>query len=155
MLTIAIVLIVSAGVVFAGTSGKRSLEEELAALNKKSTQLISEAAARQQEYEETLRAFEIYENIPEHKLPANDYDNIQSRIRISRPIIERLKRKYKFTGLDVRLSKINPETPLKKGDNYVIVSNEVTIDFDGLTDDLVYSFIEELIHEIPGYLHLR
>jgi hypothetical protein len=155
------VIIVASAVAVAGvvTGGaifnQYSMSGTIETLKQQSQQEISDAQKEQVEYEDTLKAIERYEKIPPHRLPSSEFSSIQSRIRVARPIIEQLEEEYHFAQLDVKLGKMAPPVPAGENSNYSILSNDVTINFQCISDELVYSFIRAIIERLPGYTSLK
>lgn len=147
-------VVVAGGCMAWGMATSAGIHEKLDQLKRQSQKAISDAQKEQEEYEATIAAFNRFENIPQHRLPASDYDTIQSRIRALRPVVETLEERYKFSKLDVKISKLDDPVAASNAD-YLIIKSDLTIEFEGLTDEYVYSFIHALIQDLPGYLYLQ
>lgn len=148
-------LAVVGGITAWGVTRQYSTQSALDELKNQSQREISDAQKAQQEYEETVAAFNRFKTIPKHRLPADDFDTIQSRIRAVRPVIEVLETRYRLTQLDVKISKIDDPVPVEQDPSYLLISSDLTIQFQAPTDEFVFSFIHMLIDQLPGYLYLK
>ncbi len=157
MIALAIVLVVGGGCFFAIIHAA-SVEEDLGKLNQQLSSTRSNTQNKQREYEEALASLEKYNKIPERRLPANDYDTLQSRIRTVRAIVEPLEKRFHLASLDVQLSRIGTaktatDAPASK--DFAILVSDITLQFQGPTDEMVYSFMQEFSDELPGYVRIK
>src|SRR5690606_15401503 len=83
-----------------------------------------------------------------------DYTDIQGRIRMLRPVMEKMEKKYLFTNLNVSLSKIEQAGRMAENDAYPLYVNDVTIRFETISDEYIFNFIEDLRQQLPGYIKL-
>jgi len=138
-------------------SFEENIKKELRLLSRDESMVTSSLINSQKEYEEASNAFTALNNVKEHRLPtAEGYDSAASRIRAARPLIEKFKKKYEFTNLNVTFSGIEED----KNDEYKVASlkvmgNEMSVEFQGMSDELIFAFIYSVIEEFPGYVQLK
>lgn len=150
------VLLVVAGIAYGTYSWKSSLDEDYKRLSGESSSMQRKISDSKSEKEAIEAAYIAYNNIPQHRLPTEDgIANASSRIRVARPIIEALKERYYFNVLDVTFSGNIAENKALSKKNINVVENDILVEYEGLTDELVLSFIYSLIDELPGYVSLR
>ena len=95
--------------------------------------------------------------LPENKIPTANVDtDITSWIREAREPLLKLKNSYKLNSLDLSLT---PPTELKDGafkrDSVMAISSKVTLKFDAASDELIFSFVDDLINHFPGYVRVE
>lgn len=150
------ILFVLAAVFYYISSYKTSLEDKLTDISRDSANISRKARTSKVEYDNFVVSLESYRQISKTRLPTQEgYDNTASRIRIARPIIEELKEKFRFPSLDVTFSNITDKTEDYKTKTLSIISNEINIRFEGMSDEIVFSFVNSLIEELPGYVRLK
>lgn len=149
------VLIVIGGVTYAMYSRKMTQEGELTSLKKEMGKMTNQIASSLKEIKAVIEALESYKNFAEKNKPTvSGLDKPASRIREARPIIEDLKDRYKFGALDVTFSNIETGDESTASEDYKVVKNNIEIIYTAVTDELVLSFIHDMLTQLPGYLQL-
>jgi len=146
-------IIAAAWAVYYGkTLHEDSLKDDLNKIKREISQESSAVKSTQKDYENISQSLEIYEKIPKIKLPTeHGYNNLSARIKDSKPIILELISKYNFFDFNVIISP--PENTTHKGlKEHLIYTDEIKLNFYAASDELVYSFIDEIIERIPGYI---
>lgn len=148
--------LLSLGILLAfALNAEKGTEQQLARIEREKADIKAKVIGSQKEYDSLVQALETYKSIPRKRLPAADsLDTPASRIRASSPIVEILKKRYYFPSLSTQLSAITQEK-LSNIKTITVSSNDIIIDFEGMTDELVFSFISTMIDEFPGYLQLK
>lgn len=144
------------GVIYTAVFMKHSgSEEDYEKITQEINSINGQARTIRTDYENYKLSNKTFSELPEHKRLTDDLDSTAARIRAARPIIEALKERYKFVKLDVTFSPINEDTENASGSKSVIVlNNELSVEFEGMSDELVFSFMDSLSEELPGYLQL-
>jgi len=154
---------VIAGILFAAwlvlyytSSYEASLEENLSSETRKYNEIKAKADSLRIEHKNLVVSSEEYRNINKNRLPTEDgFSSTSSRIRAVRPIIEEMKKLYRFPVLDVTFSNISDKSKEFGAKTVVVLENEISIKFEGMSDELVFSFVEDFIKALPGYLNIK
>lgn len=100
-------------------------------------------------------SLKIYKELPSQKLANISLGDASSRIRVSRPIIDELRTRYKINEINVNFSKVEDASGKFNVKGVTVFTNQITIDYKALTDELVFSFIDALIKKLPGYVNVE
>ncbi|NDF12849.1 MAG: hypothetical protein EB060_08590 [Proteobacteria bacterium] len=100
-------------------------------------------------------SLKIYKDLPSQKLTNISLADAASRIRVSRPIIDELRTRYRINEINVNFSKVEDASSKFNVKGLTVYTNQITIDYKALTDELVFSFIDALIKKLPGYVNIE
>jgi hypothetical protein len=104
------------------------------------------------QYIDQLKNFNIYKSLPKNKLPTKDgLAIVRERYQVILPLIQDFKQKYFFSKMKVDLSEIKKSKP-EGMLTHDMVSNGISMDISAPTDELIYSFINDLKTMLPGYV---
>lgn len=87
--------------------------------------------------------------------------NIQSKKREglkidkANEIIENLKKRLKLGAIEIDLSAPQELSDIYKTDTVSVVSSDMNLKIKALTDEQIFSFLELLLKELPGYIKLE
>ncbi len=134
-----------------------SLKKELATIESESRSMLREASDTENENNLIINSFKHYQTIPAtQRSTPSGYSSLPSRIREAGPKIESLSNRFKFAEVDRPSFTQIKEEPENLGVKAITVyTNKITLNFRALTDELVYSFCEAMIKELPGYLSVE
>ncbi len=152
-ITIFIILLITGGIFYGAIFWEGGLEKDLNSIKAEIRNINAQEISEKKGYEALVDAIESYAKIPERRLPtAEGMNKYSSRIRISTPIIESLKNKYRLTKLNISFTAVELEQKRRRFKEIKVLSNNLTVDFEGMSDELILSFTEAIIGEFPGYL---
>jgi|GEM_PF-6849590 len=77
------------------------------------------------------------------------------RINDARDILEKLQNKYKFTSVKTSFSKPDEIGADYKTDTVSMYASIVSVNFNSVSDDLIYSFMSELTQVFPGIVQIK
>lgn len=144
------------GVLYSGafyyrSSAQTELNNMLAEHNK----VKGEVTSTKTEVGDLGQSIEQFVGITEQNMPTIEgYDNTSSRIRAIRPIIEELKNRLKFATLDVTFAGLGISDNFDN-DQFQVVDSTMEVLFTGPSDELVFSFIHEVLTRTPGFLEVK
>jgi hypothetical protein len=70
-------------------------------------------------------------------------------------LFDDFKKKYKLSDVDVDLSAPVELADVYKTETTVVVSSKVTVQFKGITDEYVLSFVDAVQKDLPGYVRIE
>lgn len=112
---------------------------------------------RKEKYESAYEDLDYFIRIEKNDFPSNNGLN-ENYLRI-RPLviaIEQLKKNYYFKDLDFTLGEIEQGTTLKvEGSNIKSYESVIFIQYSGLTEHYIYSFIKDLSKMLDGMVNIR
>jgi hypothetical protein len=130
-------------------------QSRLKSVQDKANVLSSQIIRIRTDYDEAEKILKTYMAIDKNKFPTDDGFAVgRDRLRALLPIIKELKDTYSFKTLNLTLSEIK-ENSTAGIQGFKVYENNIQLDFAGLTDEMVYSFIKDLKHEIPGYINIK
>jgi hypothetical protein len=68
---------------------------------------------------------------------------------------DQFKKRYRLSEANLDLSTPVELVDIYKTDTTVVVSSEVTVKFKAITDEYVFSFIDAVLKELPGYVKVE
>jgi len=155
----AVVAVIICAVIFVFymvNSYKTGLENELSKIKRDSKTISSKVMSSKIDRDNFRISLETYRKISENKLPTLEgFANTSSRIRAARPVVEELKKKYNFPVLDITFSNIAEKSKEYNAKTLSVLENDITFKFQGMSDELVFSFIMEFMKKLPGYVKLK
>jgi hypothetical protein len=96
-----------------------------------------------------------FEKIPENKRSfGQDLSNNQLRIKTALPVIEELKKIYKFKTFEVSLGNAEEEKN-QKFEKFKISKSTINIKLDAPSDEFIHSFINDLSAMLAGYISIE
>lgn len=114
--------------------------------------LESELNAKMFTYDEAEKNLKTYLSIPANKTPSDQNYNFGfMRLRALVPQIDKLKSLYFFKALDYTIGDIKKNDQLSSQD-LESYENPIAFNFQGATDETVFSFINDLKIYLPGYI---
>lgn len=133
---------------------RQSAEETLAKLKRDIALSNNRIVKLEEENTETLRLFSRINQVPAAKkeVPFND---LASRVGWLQPKLEDIKRRYRLTQLDISMTNAAPLGGGYDQGSYQTMFNTVTLTFGGLSDEIIFSFLQELAEITPGYLRFE
>ena len=152
--SIYIAMVVVTGAIFYGSYlYHNSKAEELKDLKNKAASIKNKETAIRNEYNIFQEPLEQYQHIPENKkATADGYTKSAMRIRTLKDTIDKLKEKYYFPYIRFSTSTIDEKTETFDFKKLKIFSSQVTIEYGAMSDELVFSFINDFMDELPGYV---
>jgi len=147
-----IIIAVFGGLVFGTMQYKNSKEDDLDKVKKDIKKIKSNISTIKNERKQAMLSYETFNSIPENKLPTKSgFESSVERQRIAKKVLLDLNDKYRFTAMDPKLS----PPGLKESTALIdIISSPLDINFDGMSDELVLSFVNDLKEKLPGYLKM-
>lgn len=115
-----------------------TIKDQLDGLNKKTL-----------EFSEAVKTWE--------SLPSGKKELQGLRINKAKDILDGYKIKYKLPVLETAFSKPTEEKLNDSRDSsetIIVISSNVSIQFEGLTDQYIIGFIQELMKDFPGYIQV-
>lgn len=117
--------------------------------------LDSQIVKKKSEYDQSEANLKEYLAIDKIKLPSEDgYAQGRDRLKVALPIIQEMKDTYVFKKLNFKLSEIK-ESPSINSQVFAAYDNSITIEFEGASDEYLYSFLNDLKHALPGYIYMK
>ncbi len=148
---LAVIVLILAGGYFYSSS----LEEELDSIKRKVSSINSEISKKRNKYMDAEDNLEKFLKLPARKMPTESgYEKSFHRIKEIIPVIEDLKDSYSFKKLNFTLGKVAPETNLNT-DAVEAFKGDISIVFEGVSDEYILSFTEDLNNTLPGYLNVE
>lgn len=133
---------------------RQSREDELA----KNQREIALARNRIQKLEEDNNRF-IQQQLRFNRIPERQrnlqLNDLPSRIAFLQPTLQNLKVRYRLAVLDINLTNVAPLVAAQNQQKYSMQFNTITLNFGGLSDALVLSFLQELFMTLPGYIRVE
>jgi hypothetical protein len=126
----------------------QQLENDIITLQRQSTD-------SRNKNETTARAVKVFNTLPESQKSQPTLEDTAARIRTARPIIDELRIRYKFSSLNANFTKVEDVTKQFEIKHLKVYKNSITLDFKALTDELVFTFLDSLFKQTPGYLTLE
>ncbi len=151
-----VVLAILGSGLFVAFTLKSDTEAELQKVSQEASNIDKQAQSLKMEYDrfETINKA-YYEQVPQNKRENDKLASAVERIKVARPIIESLKALYQFDQLDITFSPVEADEKNYDTKNVRVMSNKVIVDFGAASDELVLSFLDSLITELPGYIQLE
>lgn len=132
-----------------------SNEESLNQANSELMSLEAKIIKKKEEYSQTTKSLKEYQAIEQNKLPTIDgYVLGRDRLREAVSNLEKMRRDYLFKKLNISMSEIK-EVPSLKTQSFSVYEGVLTLEFSGATDEYIFSFINDIKHEFPGFLKLK
>lgn len=132
-----------------------SLNEENRKVKNRVSKLSSEIIDKNREYDLAEESIESFLKVPASKLPSDTgYSKGYQRIKQVLPKIEKLKNLYSFKKLTFTLGKIEKEKKLSTSEFNAHIG-DLSLYYEGISDQYVISFLEDLKDLLPGYLKLK
>jgi hypothetical protein len=88
-------------------------------------------------------------------LTENDRKLQGLRINDAKEILEKLQKKYKFNSVKTSFSKPDEINGDYKTETVSMYSSVVSVNFNAISDDMIYGFVAELIHSLPGIVQIK
>jgi len=146
------IVAVFGGLVFGILQYKHSKEDDLKKIKKDIKSIKSNISSIKNERKQAMLSYKTFNSIPKNKLPTDSgYETSVERQRIAKKILLELNEKYRFTAMDPKLA---PPELKESNDLIEIISSPLDINFDGMSDELVLSFVNDLRESLPGYLKM-
>lgn len=142
--------------VFAAGSGyyNSGVQEEQVRLRNDINTFRSQVVQKEDAYKEAEDNLKKFLEIPKKVLPTKEgYEAGYMRVKVLMPIIEELKKVYKFKKLDLALSDINPSQRVM-AETFDTFESTIDLNFQGVSDEYLASFINDLNYRLPGYVDL-
>lgn len=132
-------------------------EMELQRIKSEANNLSAEYSKLKDKIDKAKSSIDVYMNLPRHKIAdENVSTDVTDWIRNARDPLLKLKNEYKINTLDLSLT---PPVETKNGElnrEYILpVSSKVTLKFGVASDELLFSFVDSLIREFPGYVKIE
>jgi hypothetical protein len=143
-------------VIFAGAFFYNSSKnDEIEKLNRDYNSMNSDIENTKRDFEQTEKSFQIYKNIPKDKL-VNDigFDLNRDRLRVLYPEVQRLKDVYSFKKLNATISETNEYKEVSSS-VFTVFDGDIIIEIAGISDEFIFSFIEELKNNLPGFVYIK
>jgi hypothetical protein len=132
-----------------------SNEERLSQANSELMSLEAKIIKKKEEYRQTTKSLKEYQAIEQNKLPTIDgYVLGRDRLREAVSNLEKMRRDYLFKKLNISMSEIK-EVPSLKTQSFTVYEGVLTLEFSGATDEYIFSFVNDIKHEFPGFLRLK
>lgn len=132
-----------------------TLEEDLSRIKSKVLNLNSEISEKNREYNKAEGGLEKFLKISNKKIPTQSgYKESYQRIKAILPQIERLKKIYSFKKLTFTLGAVEKDRDFSKGE-FESYNGGLSLYFEGVSDQFVLSFMNDLSNLLPGYLTLN
>jgi len=149
--SIALVLgIIYFGVAYYNSSSKAQIETT----NNEIYALRNEMFQKEDDFKEAEKNLKLFLKIPKKALPTDKgYNAGYMRIKELMPVFEELKNLYKFKKLDLDVKEITPSVKVT-GNDFDTFEGEMDIVFSGVSDEYVFSFINDLSFRLPGQMEL-
>lgn len=148
---ILLVELVIAGTLYVLIDGKKKQQSErldwLVNDIQKSKSNLSRLKSRAKEYSE---AIVIWDNTPEHKRSL-----VGIRINPAKELLEELSDTYRFSKTNITFSKPAQEDSDLDRPTVAIISSDISMTFNAITDEQVFRFIETLDKRSPGMIQLK
>lgn len=149
-------LAVGAVILFAISVAVNNIEQEATIMRNDQGTLMAKITSAESEYKAVVTAWERYKDIPPQRLPSGDGLNTSSsRLRAAKPVIESLKSRYRLGSLEITFSNIEPDLSFNAGGSIIAFKNEIRFTFKSASDELILSFLNDLIRDFPGYLRFK
>lgn len=126
-------------------------------LEKEEQEINGHIAARQSEYNEVKKNFELTNKAKEffashEKDPSIRTENFKKSIATT--ILQEMTQKYRLAEMSFAM-----EPFAESGGDYarkttVVISSKITLKFGAITDSLVFDFLSELPEKFPGHINI-
>ncbi len=147
--------VLSAGIIFGTMQYKSSIEDDLKIIKDDTSKISNKIRNLEQNRKSSQEAYKRFKNINTNRRPSTDnYTTSVSRQIVAKSILTKLSDKYKFTNIFPRLTppEVSKDHAVEEG--LEIIASTLSLRFEGMSDELVYAFIEEAQENFPGYLKL-
>lgn len=132
-----------------------TLQEDSQNIKNRVSSLRSEVDQKNRFYAGAKGNLDKFLKIPISKLPTNSgHKESYQRIKEILPRIEKFKDLYSFKRLTFTLGKIEENRDYSMNGEQAY-SGSVSLYFEGVSDEFVFSFMEDLENALPGYLQLE
>ncbi len=139
----------------AGYYYNSSTEESLLAVQATYSNIESELNSKTFIYNEAESNMKAYLAIPPSKTPSDKQFNLGfERLRVLVPAVKKLKELYFFKSLDYSINDIKKIDPLSSQE-IETYENTIAFNFQGLSDEAVFSLIEDLKLILPGFIFIK
>jgi len=150
------VIVVIAIVIFAFfTSYKHKKEQALEQLEAEKMGLLVRYSKSKEDYEKLIKDYALYQDYPEHKKAGNSGLTLSAeRIRALRKIMEPLQEKYFIHNLNISLTPVESLDARIQNRQLQAVTlwrNTININFQSFTDELAFSFLQDVSLKISGF----
>ncbi|MDX1950467.1 MAG: hypothetical protein SFT90_08260 [Rickettsiales bacterium] len=129
--------------------------ESLTTIQSTYTNIESELNSKNFIYNEAQANLKDYLLIPKSKMPSDKQYNLgYLRLRDLVPAIKKLKDLYFFKSLDYSINDILKVEQLSS-QSIEAYNNTISFSFQGLTDEAVFSMVEDLKKMLPGFIFIK
>ncbi len=77
------------------------------------------------------------------------------RINDAKDLLDKLQAQYKLSVMKISFSKPEEISGDYKTDTVSIVSSTISMNFNALSDEMVYNFLGDLVGKFPGYIQIK
>lgn len=129
--------------------------KELEKLKRNVSSLKTQITNKQNTFNEAEKSLNEFLKIVENKLPTEEgYSAGYMRVRTIIPVLKDLKKIYRFKKLDFNLEDLKLSDKVNSK-FYTAHENVLNIKFEAASDQLFFSFLNDLENILPGYLQLQ
>jgi hypothetical protein len=106
-------------------------------------------------YDTAKKDYEDFKILNKNKQPTETgLAAAHERISEAIPAFDKLKKLYKFTKLDFTISATTPSTKVTSP-LFDVFEGQVNIDYTGVSDEFIFSFLNDLKYELSGFIELK
>jgi hypothetical protein len=116
---------------------------------------VNEIASTNEKNKEIVKSLSIYNSLSEDKLIIPEMKNISQRIRAARSLKENLSDKYKINLTSIDFTRIKNISQRLRVNKIEIYSNNIEMEVEAVTDEIVMSFCSSILEEAPGYITIK
>lgn len=154
VLAVFVLILIISGLAFMKASQD---EMELQRIKSEANNLSAEYSKLKGKIDNAKNNIDVYMNLPRNKIAdENVSTDVTDWIRNARDPLLKLKNQYKINTLDLSLT---PPVETKTGElnreSILPISSKVTLKFGVASDELLFSFVDSLIKEFPGYVRIE
>ena len=112
---------------------------------------VTKLTAENKQFQE---AYSVFVDIPEQK-KATNFADLPSRIRVLQPILRDMRRDFFLSRLEADVASVNQLDGKFQVGNLGTSSARLRLTFSGLSDELIFAFLDKIRETLPGYLRLN
>lgn len=128
---------------------KQSKIQEAADLKQKTTQLTGRMVMAEARYNEYKKAMDLYQNLSSQKRKREGL-----KFDTARYMLDQLKERFYITDLNINMSVPVMLTEQYQKQTMGVEANNVELQFQGVNDVLILSFIGTILDNFPGFIQV-
>jgi hypothetical protein len=133
---------------------RQSREDELAKIQRETALSRNRIVKLEDENNRFIQQQLRFNRIPKRQRDVQ-LNDLPSRIAVLQPTLQNLKVRYRLAVLDINLTNVAPFIAAQDQKKYATQFNTITLNFGGLSDELILSFLQELFRTLPGYIRVE